>query len=174
MSSPADAAWLHAILLGLQGLPIPTAVREDDRLFPWVECFHVLALTLVLGSIAMVDLRLIGLTSRQRPFAETSTLVLPLTWSAFAVALLTGGLLFASNAITYAGNVWFQAKMLLILLAGLNMAVFQLLLGRSARNWTTSAATPWPGRCAGAISLMLWIAIVACGRWIGFTLNAVN
>ena len=132
---------------------------------------HVLALTLVIGSIAVVDLRLIGLTSRDRSVLQTTASVLPLTWTAFFFAALSGGLLFASNATTYAHNFYFQVKIALIALAGLNMASFHLFLNRGADSWQTAALTPLRARVVGALSLGLWITIVAFGRWIGFTIN---
>jgi hypothetical protein len=163
---------LDTLLQSLQDTRIATALREGESLFPWVECVHVLALTLVIGSIAIVDLRLIGLTSRNRSVAETTASTLPLTWCAFVIAALSGALLFSSNATTYAHNVYFQAKLALIGLAGINMGAYHLLLGRGARAWLTPGLTPWRAKVVGVISLGLWITIAACGRWIGFTISA--
>ncbi len=161
-------SWLQS----LQDSPPATAIREGATLFPWIECVHVLALTVVVGSIAVVDLRLIGWASRDRSVGEVSATTLPITWSAFAVALLTGSLLFSSNATTYAHNIFFQLKMALIVAAGANMGLYHLLIGRDARQWRTVADTPVRARITGAVSLCLWVAVVAFGRWIGFTINA--
>jgi len=155
----------------VQDTAIATAIREGESLFPWIECVHVLALTLVIGSIAIVDLRLIGMASRERTVLQTTASVLPVTWTAFLFAALTGGLLFASNATTYAHNFYFQVKMALIALAGLNMATYHLFLNRGADSWQTAALTPLRARVIGGLSLCLWIAVVAFGRWIGFTIN---
>ncbi|MBS0365951.1 MAG: hypothetical protein JSR67_09035 [Proteobacteria bacterium] len=162
---------LDTFLQALQGSSIATAIREGERLFPWIECLHVLALAIVVGSIATVDLRLIGLASRDRGVAQVTAAVLPVTWSAFACAVISGGLLFSSNATTYGHNVYFQVKMALILLAGINMGIFHLFVGREMESWRTAALTPRRAKVAGAVSLCLWIAVVACGRWIGFTIN---
>ena len=163
---------LDSYLQALQDTSIATAIREGATLFPWVECVHVLALTVVIGSVAIMDLRLIGLTWRERGVAQVATAVLPITWSAFVCAVISGGLLFSSNASTYGHNRYFQTKMALMLLAGVNMGVYHLFMSRNAQTWQTSAVTPLRARIAGTFSLCLWIAIVACGRWIGFTLNA--
>jgi len=72
-------------LESLQDTSIATAIREGESLFPWIESAHVLALTLVIGSIAIVDLRLIGLASRDRGVIQTTASVLPVTWTAFVV-----------------------------------------------------------------------------------------
>ena len=158
-------------LTSLQDTSIATAIREGENLFPWIECAHVLALTLVIGSIAIVDLRLIGLASRDRGVIQTTSSVLPVTWAAFVVAVITGGLMFASNATTYAHNFYFQVKIALIAIAGLNMAVYHLFLHKGADAWHTPAVTPIRARLVGCVSLSLWIAIAAFGRWIGFTIN---
>jgi hypothetical protein len=161
-----------SFLQALQDTSIASAIREGDSLFPWIECVHVLALTLVIGSIAMVDLRLLGLRSRNRGVLETTSEVLPITWTAFAFALISGGMMFASNAVAYAHNAFFQAKMALVVFAGLNMLGYHFVVGKNAAAWQTGASTPLTARVVGATSLALWIAIAACGRWIGFTINA--
>jgi hypothetical protein len=163
---------LEAYLQALQDTRVATAIREDALLFPWIECVHVLALTIVIGSIAIVDLRLIGLASRNRSVDATGAAVLPVTWCAFALAAASGALLFCSNAVTYAGNPYFQAKLALLAAAGINMAAYHLVLGRGSEHWLTPAVTPLRARIVGAVSLALWMAIAACGRWIGFTISA--
>ena len=163
---------LDSLLQSLQDTPIAVAIREGESWFPWIECVHVLALTLVIGSIAVLDLRLLGVRSGHRSVSETTAETLPITWSAFAVALLSGGLMFSSNALVYAHNGYFQAKMALMAFAGLNMTGYHLFLGRDAARWGTAASTPLRARIVGGLSLALWIAVAACGRWIGFTINA--
>jgi len=164
---------IDALLRALEATGVATAIRENESLFPWIESLHVLAITMVIGSIAIVDLRLIGLASLERAAARLTSDVLPCTWAAFAGAVITGSLLFSSNAFNYAHNSYFQAKFVCLCLAGLNMAVFHLGVGRAIARWGASAqTTPLPARIAGAASLLLWIGVVAFGRWTGFTLHA--
>ena len=163
---------LDSTLKYLENTNFATAIREGSVLFPWIECVHVLALTLVIGSIAVVDLRLIGVTSRDKGVAEVTAAVLPITWTAFVFALITGFLMFSSNAITYGSNTYFRIKMVLLVLAGINMGVYHLAVSRGVASWRTAEATPARARIVGAVSLFLWLAIVAAGRWIGFTINA--
>ena len=164
---------IDALLRALEATSLATAIRENESLFPWIESLHVLAITLVVGSIAIVDLRLIGLASLDRAAARLTSDVLPCTWAAFALAVITGSLLFCSNAFNYAHNSYFQAKFIFLSLAGLNMAVFHLGVGRAIAHWGASPqTTPLPARIAGAASLLLWIGVVAFGRWTGFTLHA--
>ena len=115
---------LDAIFRWLYATAAAVTIRENESLFPWIESIHVLAITLVVGSIAIVDLRLLGVASLDRTVTRLTKDVLPCTWTAFAVAALTGGLLFISNAVNYAHNFYFQIKILLLVLAGANMLVF--------------------------------------------------
>ncbi len=156
----------------LYDTPVGTAIRESGTLFPWIESIHVLAITLVVGSIAVVDLRLLGIASKGRAISRLSDEVLPLTWTAFVVAVITGVLLFTSNAVKYSHNPFFIAKMCLLVLAGANMAVFQFITTRGIEAWDESPAVPAAVRFAGAFSLLFWLAIIATGRWIGFTMSA--
>ncbi len=163
---------IDALLQALEATSVATVIRENESLFPWIEALHVLAITTVIGSIAIVDLRLIGLASLERAAARLTSDVLPCTWAAFAGAVITGSLLFSSNAFNYAHNSCFQAKFVFLCLAGINMAVFHLGVGRAIAQWGASPrTTPLPARIAGAASLLLWIGVVAFGRWTGFTLH---
>ena len=89
-------------------------IRENDLLFPLIESVHVLAICLVVGSILVVDLRLLGLAWVNRPVSRVAAGILPLTWGAFIVAVASGGLMFISNATKYLGNGFFVAKVCLI------------------------------------------------------------
>jgi hypothetical protein len=146
-------------------------LRENAFAFPWVECLHVLAITLVVGLISVVDLRLLGLASRDRSVREVLGDVLPITWSAFAVAVGSGFLLFASNAPAYARNPYLQLKLLLLLIAGVNMAIFHVWAHRSLASWEHDRQLPLRARIAGGVSLASWLGVVAAARWIGFTMT---
>ena len=143
-------------------------ISESGWLFPTIETLHVLALTLLIGSIAMVDLRLINVALRKRDVAELSDEVLPWTWCAFVVAALTGFSLFASAATKYAANVAMQIKFVLLMLAAINMLTFNLTLHRSIKTWGRDPKTPLGAQIAGGLSLILWIGVMVSGRWIGF------
>jgi hypothetical protein len=162
---------IQAFCQWLYDTPLAEAIRASAMLFPWFESVHVLAITLVLGSIAIVDLRLLGVASRNRPVTKLIREVLPITWCAFAVAVITGASLFMSNAVEYAKNFPFQMKMLLMVLAGLNMLAFHFLTYRGVAEWDEAAQTPLSARFAGGFSITMWLAIVAFGRWIGFTIG---
>jgi len=157
------------LLSFMEATPWGTAVRESTWLFPTIESIHVLALVLVVGSIMVVDLRLLNVASRQRSVKELTEDVLPWTWAAFGAAAITGTLLFSSSAIRYSGIWQFEAKMCMLVLAAINMGVFHLGAFRSVTHWDQpNVRPPVAARLAGGISLAIWVSIVALGRWIGF------
>lgn len=147
-----------------------TAIRELEMLFPMVETVHVVALALVVGTIAHLDLRLLSLVSRRRAVTALAREVLPWTWVSFGVAVVSGTLLFSSNALKYYANIPFRLKIALLTLAGLNMVLFHMLTWPGVRHWDL-ARPPLAARLAGGLSLLFWIGIVAAGRWIGFTMK---
>ncbi len=160
----SDPQWLTR----LQDLNLPTQIRESVWMFPTIETVHVFALVLVVGSIMTVDLRLLGLTNKERPFSQVAAEMLPWTWAAFGVAALAGMLMFSSKALTYYANIPFRLKMVCLLLAGINMVMFHWLGVRRLATWDHQQP-PWSAKLAGGASLLLWTTIVAAGRWIGFT-----
>jgi len=130
---------------------------------------HVLSLVLVVGSIMMVDLRLLHVASRQRSVKELSDDILPWTWTAFVCAAITGTLLFSSSAVRYVGIWQFEAKMCMLVLAAINMGIFHLGAFRSVAHWDQAPSRPpLAARLAGGISLGIWLIIVALGRFVGF------
>jgi len=163
---------LQPLLQWLYDSSFGTAIREQGTLFPWIESLHVLCITLVVGSISIVDLRLLGIASKSRAVSRLTGEVLPFTWIMFVLAAITGGLLFSSNAVKYAHNVFFLSKMALLVVAFVNMMVFHVITSRGIEHWDESPHPPVPAKLAGGVSLLLWAAIIVCGRWIGFTMTA--
>lgn len=159
---------VRTLLNGLQALPFSQALRDSGWLFPAMESAHVVAVSLVVGSIMIVDLRLLGMTSRRRPVTQLTREVLPWTWGSFLIAVASGLAMFASKAVDYFDNPAFRLKMLFLLLAGANMAVFHLATHRSVQDWDHEKPTRLSAKIAGGLSLALWIAVVTCGRWIAF------
>ncbi|MEA2977542.1 MAG: hypothetical protein QOF19_3062 [Alphaproteobacteria bacterium] len=161
-------AWLE----WLETTDLSLFLQQSPWAFPTIESTHVLAISLVIGTIAVLDLRLLGLASVKWPVADLAHFVLPYTWGAFLFAAMTGALMFTSQPTGYFANLDFRAKMLVLLAAAANMLVFHFLTGRDFRAWDREAAVPVAGKIAGALSLTCWIAIVFLGRQIGFTMGA--
>ncbi|MEA3149753.1 MAG: hypothetical protein QOD56_692 [Gammaproteobacteria bacterium] len=159
-------------LVAAEHTSLAAAMRGElggEWLFPIVETLHVISLAMVFGSIVMVDLRLVGATSRNSTVSRLSAEVLPYTWGAFICAAITGTLLFVSKAHVYFHNLQFQLKFVCMFLAGVNMAVFHFGVYRRVLEWDERHFPPRAARLAGALSIALWIGVIFFGRWIGFT-----
>lgn len=153
----------------LEGTALATRIREALFLFPLLESAHVIGLALVVGTIAVVDLRLLGLASTERSFHRMTSDILKWTWAAFALTAVTGALMFTTNAGVYYHNTYFRAKMVLLVLAGLNVLAFELTAGRTSDGWDRARSAPLAGRTIAALSLAVWVAVIVTGRMIGFT-----
>jgi hypothetical protein len=160
---------IAGLLASLESWHVAEGIRNSLYLFPLIESCHVIGLSLVFGTIAIVDVRLLGIASTRRPFSRIAADVLKWTWAAFGLTVITGFLMFTTNASVYFHNSFFRTKMALLLLAGLNMLVFELTTGRRVHQWDKETRAPRAGRVAAAVSLLLWITIIFLGRWTGFT-----
>lgn len=160
---------LTPLWVWVENIPVAVLIRRSNWLFPTLETVHVLAIVLVVGTITIVDLRLLGFASRERRATEVMREMLPLTWGCFVVALCSGALMFSSSASSYAANLPFQLKFLLLLGAGINMGLFQRYVARTLPDWDAAARPPRRARLAAALSLLCWTGVVVAGRWIGFS-----
>ena len=77
--------------------------------------------------------------------------------------------MFTTNPVVYFQSLPFRIKMVLLVLAGVNMLVFQLSADRTIHLWDESPKAPPAGRVAAILSLLLWTGVIVSGRWIGFT-----
>jgi len=155
----------------VENLPLSQYIAASTWAFPTFESIHVIAIVTVVGTVAIMDLRLLGVASTTSAVTEMSRDTLPWTWGAFCVAMLTGGLLFISKATSYIVNPFFVWKMVLILLAGVNMGIFHFFTWRTVKHWDEGIDVPRAGKIAGGLSLALWVVVVFVARAIGFTLD---
>ena len=144
------------------------ALHESLYMYPVVESIHVLTLCVFIGLAAIVDLRLLGLTLRRVPFSEVAARLLPFMAGGFLVMIVTGALLFYAIPVRSFHNVFFRAKMIMLALAGLNAWVFHLRVYRRVFEWDLDPLAPRAARVGGAVSLVLWAAIIVSGRMIAY------
>src|SRR6185312_6858241 len=161
--------WLKS----LEDSGVATTIRNSSYLFPSLEAVHVMALGLMLGTITVVDLRLLGVASKGRSAERVSDEVLRWTWAAFGLVVLTGFTMFTTNARVYVHNTAFLIKLCLLAAAGINMLTFHLTAARSMGRWDRQAAPPI-GKAAAVLSLVLWVAVVFAGRVVGFTTTGMQ
>ncbi len=160
---------IPGIVRSIEASGVGDWMRMSLKAMPIVESIHVFTSAVVFGTILIVDLRLLGFPSTRRAFTRVSDELTRFTWGAFLISVVTGLLMFAPNASTYYGNTAFRIKMLSLLLAGLNMAVFELVTKRSVASWDSNVAPAPAARFAGAASILIWTTVIFVARWIGFT-----
>lgn len=140
------------------------AIRESTLIYPVIETIHVLTLSLFLGLIAMVDLRLVGLGLRRVPVSQVAGRLLPPALTGFLIMGISGTLLFYSGPVRASQNIFFQIKMFLIVLTGINALAFHFSIYKRVKSWDEDAVPPLRARMAGVFSLVLWAFVVICGR----------
>ena len=143
-------------------------MRESLWLFPVIETVHLLGMAALVGTITVFDLRLLGWIMRRERVSELARRLLPWTWLAFLVQVVTGITLFLSEAAKVYANPAFRLKMVLILLAGLHALIFHKIVYRDVATWDEGEVLPIGAKVSGLVSLLLWVGIIAAGRFIGF------
>jgi hypothetical protein len=149
MHAAEGPAWA----LALEHTALGEAMRGGVLLYPLVETGHILGFATLVGSILVLDARLIGLTRGLRPKALLEIAV-PIAAGGLALAATTGAMLFMTEAAGYAENPAFWAKQSLIALGLANIAVFHRILLPAAETWPTDAPPPWPARVSGTLSAL--------------------
>ncbi len=147
---------------------IGTSIRESDYAFSIIESVHVLGITLLVGTIALLDLRMLGVVLREVSVTRIARTVFPLTWSGFAIMFASGFLLFWAEAAKNYGNPAFRIKLALLALVGLNPLIFHTTIYRRVHEWELLEVSPWRARAAAVASLSLWGGIVVAGRMIAY------
>jgi Family of unknown function (DUF6644) len=144
------------------------ALHESLLMYPLVESIHVWALALFVGFAVLLDLRLLGLAMPTTRVSAVARRLLPWTIAGFVVMVVTGSLLFYAIPVRTYQSVWFRLKMILLVLAGLNVWVFHAGIWRSVARWDLDPVLPRRARAAGAASLLLWAFIIVSGRMIAY------
>src|SRR5215471_2276426 len=160
--------WLIAFFQAINDSALAEQIRGTVWVFPAIETVHVVAIVYVFGSITRLDLRLLGLVWKDRPVTEVANEMLPFTWVAFVIAAIFGLLLWSSKPLTYFSTAFFDIKMILIVLAGINMLYFQRVTFKTVSVWDHDPVPPQAVRLAGGVSLAIWVGVIFCGRFIGF------
>lgn len=156
----------------LEASGLGQAMRQWLWLYPAVETVHLLGVGLLFGSIAVLDLRLLGI-GRHLPVRALARHVLPWSAASFLFIVPSGFAMFVAHASDFIANPVFAVKMLLILAAGTNAALFHSITFRTADVWDADEmrklAPPPSARLAGAVSLVVWASVIACGRLLAYT-----
>ena len=154
-------------IAALESAPIAVAMRHELWLYPIVEIVHIMGFVVLVGSIVVLDLRLLGL-SRSLSARNLTRHVLPWSLAALTLIVPTGLLMFMAHASDFIDNRAFQLKLALILLAGINAATFHVGAYRRYSQWDTGVSPPAGVKAHAAASLMIWGGVLACGRLLAY------
>lgn len=152
----------------LASTPWSIALHESLYMYPLLESSHVLTLVLFAGTAMMFDLRLVGWAMRRVPASDVLARLLPWTQAGFVVMVATGMLLFYAIPVRSYQNIFFRAKIVLLLLAGLNVWIFHRGIYRRVHQWGADHMLPRAARLAGILSLLLWAGVIVSGRLIAY------
>ena len=161
-AAPADG-----ILRAVEQSALAAAMRGDLWLYPAVEVLHICGFVILVGSVVMFDLRLFGF-SRGLPVRGLARHLLPWSCAALLLIVPTGLMMFSAHASDFVDNRAFVLKLTLLMFAATNAAAFHAGVFRSAAKWDKDVAAPVGARLHAAASLVLWIAIISCGRLIAY------
>ena len=153
----------------LEALPWTTAIRESAWGYPIIETAHVASIVFFAGLVIVMDLRLVGLAFTHAPLSQIQQRLFPWQMAGFVPSTATGLLLCGIDPLRYYGNVFFWIKLGMLVLAGINALAFHQTTYRTAGRWDDDQQVPGRVRLAGAVSLLLWSAIIVSGRLIAFT-----
>jgi hypothetical protein len=153
-------------LAWLESTAIADAIRTIPWLYPAFETGHYIGLSLLVGGIMLIDLRVLGM-ARGLPLKSMIGL-LPFVWAGFLINVLTGSMLFIYGATGFGVNGAFQLKMAFMAFAGLNALAFDLAVRRSGGQWVVADRPPTVVKGFATASLVFWLCVVTTGRWMAY------
>lgn len=156
-------------LTAFQNLSLPAALRASRWVYPLVNAAHILGLALLFGAILPLDLRLLGLWPGL-PLRPLVRILVPVSLCGLGIAVISGALLFSVSAAKYAATPLFQIKMLLVLAALGNALLLRRAAGWAEAQAQDSIAPDARLRLAGGASILLWLAVILCGRFLAYIL----
>lgn len=150
-----------SFLTWLQNTPLAIFVAETLWAYPTLETLHTLGMALLLGTLGLINLRVLGY-KRVLPLVGTADL-LPIAWIGFTVNAISGLLLFTSDAVNFFSSNTFRLKITLIVLAGINAVILGRKVFSPEYEANANAGITGPKLIAGS-SLVFWVVAVICGR----------
>jgi len=153
-------------LAWLETTPIANAIRTIPWMYPAFETAHYIGLSLLVGGIMLIDLRVLGV-ARSLPLKSMIAL-LPIVWIGFIINVLTGSLLFIYGATNFGTNRAFLVKMTFMVLAGINALAFDISVRRSGGGWVAADRPPVSVKAFATLSFVLWLCVVTTGRWMAY------
>ena len=154
------------LFVWLESTAIADAIRTVPWLYPAFETAHYIGLSLLVGGIMLIDLRVLGV-ARALPLKSMIGL-LPFVWAGFIINVVSGSMLFIYGATNFGTNSAFQLKMAFMVLAGLNAFAFDRAVRRSGGEWVEADRPPAHVKSFATLSLVFWLCVVTTGRWMAY------
>jgi hypothetical protein len=158
---------LDDLLGSLELSSLGAAMRYSLWLYPVVEIVHISGFVLLVGAVAMFDLRLVGFAPSTSVRALERSL-LPWAWIALLMIVPSGVAMFSAHATEFAANPAFRAKLVLLVSAAINALIFHNGAFRSVAAWDRHVPTPRAAKASALLSLAVWFGVIACGRLIAY------
>lgn len=152
----------------LAGTPPSLVIQTVSWIIPAVQSVHIMAITVVVGSVLMVNMKLLGVTGRGAAVSALTHRFLPWVWVALLVLLTTGLILIAAEPRRDLLNNVFRLKMLLVVLVGAATFWLQTSVDQNPAAWGVQPDRPWRARMIAIVSLTIWVGVIICGRWIAY------
>ena len=157
---------LESIALNIVDGPLNLWIQSTYWLWPILEITHFIGLSLLLGGLILIDLRMAG---HFRAFNVIAThKLLPVVFLGFALNLFTGVLFFCGDPLRYSVNIGFQIKMVLVAFAGLNALLYYWKINPVIHTWNPAAESPPIAKAVAYASLITWTGVLLCGRLIPY------
>ena len=159
---------IQALIGWIEGTRPNHVVQNVFWIIPVVQTVHILSVSIVVASMAMLDLRLMGVGLGRHSIASMAHRFMPWAWSALLLLLLSGTVLIVGEPGRSLGNWVFQLKMSLLLLAVIASLIVSQRLKDDQDFWERSTRLRLASRILGLLLLLLWVGVVVCGRWIAY------
>ncbi|NBC23868.1 MAG: hypothetical protein GVY21_10370 [Gammaproteobacteria bacterium] len=160
--------WLLALARYFDAQAWSTALHESLYMYAWIETTHVLTLTVFLGMLFMIDLRMLGLIFTDVPASKIAERLDKPMMLGFVVMLITGFLLYYAIPERTTQSIWFRIKVVLMVAAGINAFLFRGLMQNADGSWDADRLAPRRMRIGAGLSLALWAGVVVTGRSIAY------
>lgn len=150
----------------LETTALADAVRTIPWLYPALESAHYIGIACLVGGVMLIDLRLLGVARKLR--IDLMITLLPWVWAGFIINAVTGGIIFVYGATNFGTSGPFLLKMLLIVFAGINAFIFEMMARKGRTSWVPAGTAPIAVKAVATASLILWVGVVTTGRWMAY------
>jgi len=147
--------------------PLARAMRDSLLLYPIVEIVHIVGFCILVGAVAMFDLRVLG-WGRSLPVSALGRMLLPWSLASLVLVVPAGLAMFSTQPNDFLANPVFLLKLSLIAVAGINALLFHVGVYRSVALWDTGRLAPPLAKVQALLSLLLWLAVICCGRLLAY------